>query len=65
MPEFYMIFARKINTFFWGGATPCLAPSPMPMAGPQASHQLNPALLSPLLLLKSGTIYPLPLKSHH
>jgi len=73
MPEFYAIFARKINKisecyttfarkmakyyimfarkyfrdfFFWGGggAGQRPFPSPMPMAGPKASNQLNPAL---------------------
>ena len=30
--------------FFWGGGNP-LPPSPTPMAGLQATHQLNPALV--------------------
>ena len=51
MTEFYTLFARKkyFPGFFFGGrgvvgrATPLL-PSPTPMAGSQAPHQLNPAL---------------------
>jgi len=44
MPEFYTMFARKYlsGIFFWGDGNP-LPPSRTPMAGPQASHQLNPA----------------------
>ena len=58
VPEFYTTFARKMpnftyclpekkffRDFFSGwGATPSPS-SPTPMAGPQASHQLNPALI--------------------
>ena len=47
MPEFYITFARrKYFPGFFGGVVgegnPL--PSPTPMAGPQAPHQLNPAL---------------------
>ena len=42
MPEFYITFGRKIFfwdfSFFWGGG------NPLSGAGPQAHHQLNPAL---------------------
>ena len=50
-PNFYN-FPKKIQgfiSFFFGGGEggrgqpPC-PPSPTPMTGPQASHQLNPAL---------------------
>ena len=49
MPEFYIVFARKniFPDFFLGGVVGegnPLLPSPTPMAGPQAPHQLNPAL---------------------
>ena len=50
-PNFTLCFPEKIfsGIFFfggglWGRATPLL-PSPTPMAGPQAPHQLNPALM--------------------
>ena len=48
MPKFYIMFAwRKYFRDFWGcsgGGQPSCTPSPTPMAGPQAPHQLNPAL---------------------
>jgi len=53
MPEFYIrpMFDRKIffRDFFvkGGGQGNAPLPSPTPMAGPQAPHQLNPALLLP------------------
>jgi len=45
MPELYIVFGRKLFSWIllWEGATP-LPPSFTPMAGPQASHQLNPAM---------------------
>ena len=49
MPEFYIrpMFNRKIfsGIFCGGGQGNAPLPSPTPMAGPQAPHQLNPALL--------------------
>jgi len=59
IPEFYTTFSKNAKIlhyvwpnnifaiFFWGGrrATSC-PPSDTPMDGPQASHQLNPALCS-------------------
>ena len=44
MPEFYIMFARKIfsGIFFSGGSNCPLYQTPV--AGPQAPHQLNPAL---------------------
>ena len=41
MPKFYIMIDQKYFSwnFFWGAH-----PSPTPMAGPQASHHLNPAL---------------------
>ena len=46
MPEFYIVCPKKYFPEFWGivgeGNPP--APSPTHMAGPQAPHQLNPAL---------------------
>ena len=50
MPEFYIrpMFDRKIfcGILFvgWGEQGNAPLPSPTPMAGPQAPHQLNPAL---------------------
>ena len=50
MPEFYLMFAEKnIFRFFLEGGVvgegnTLAPPSPTPMAGPQAPHQLNPAL---------------------
>ena len=51
MPGFYIrpMFDRKIfsGIFLWGGQGNAPLPSPTPMAGPQAPHQLNPALVPP------------------
>ena len=49
MPEFYTIRLPEENIFrdFFGGVVVegnPLHPSPTPMVGPQAPHQLNPAL---------------------
>jgi len=49
MPEFYIrpMFDRKkyfSGIFFVGGQGNAPLPSLTPMAGPQAPHQLNPAL---------------------
>jgi len=48
MPEFYIMFACKFfpDFFSGGGGTNPFPPSPTPMAGPQASHQQNPALVN-------------------
>jgi len=50
MPEFYITFAQRkyFLGIFWGcsgGGQPPCTPCPTPMAGPQAPHQLNPALV--------------------
>jgi len=46
MPEFYIMFAGKkyFPGFFLGVVGEGNPTSPTPMAGPQAPHQLNPAL---------------------
>ena len=60
MPEFYIrpMFDRKIFSGIlcvcvWagGGQGNAPLPSPTPMAGPQAPHQLNPALVITIIII--------------
>ena len=52
----FTLFARKNIFRDFGGVVgeenPLAPPSPTPMAGPQAPHQLNPALIQDVLKVK-------------
>ena len=52
---------KNIFRDFWGvvgDGNPIAPPSPMPMAGPQAPHQLNPALVRDRLITHVTTKIP-------